>query len=330
MPARRNPLGGGFGRRVGVSGLVMITVEHLSVHFGKVRAVDDVSFTVPEGEVFGFIGPNGAGKTTTIKVLATLLVPTAGRAWVDGHCVVNEPEAVRRVIGYMPDYYGVYDGVTVYEYLDFFAAAYRLPYRKRRMTIEAVLELTDLGGLRDRLVGALSKGMKQRLCVAKTLIHDPKVLILDEPAAGLDPRARIELRELLKELARMGKTIFISSHILTELADLCTTVGIIERGKLLAAGPLEGITEALSPRRRVLIEVAGRAEQARRVLSAEPDVVQVEVEDRRLRVELAGGRERIAGLVRVLVRADIDVLSVSDERPDLESVFLQVTKGEVM
>jgi len=223
----------------------MIAVEHLSMHFNGLRAVDDVSFSVPEGEVFGFIGPNGAGKTTTIKILATLLVPTAGRAWVDGHCVVNEPEAVRQVVGYMPDYYGVYDGVTVWEYLDFFAAAYRLPYRKRRATIDAVLELTDLEGLRHRLVGALSKGMKQRLCVAKTLIHDPKVLILDEPAAGLDPRARIELRELLKELARMGKTIFISSHILTDVDRVADRIVVIDRGVLRANCSLEQFRAAV-------------------------------------------------------------------------------------
>ncbi len=308
----------------------MITVEHLSMHFNGLRAVDDVTFTVPEGEVFGFIGPNGAGKTTTIKILATLLVPTAGRAWVDGHCVVNEPEAVRQVVGYMPDYYGVYDGVTVWEYLDFFAAAYRLPYRKRRATIDAVLELTDLEGLRHRLVGTLSKGMKQRLCVAKTLIHDPKVLILDEPAAGLDPRARIELRELLKELARMGKTIFISSHILTELSDVCTTVGIIERGKLLTAGRVDQITQALSPVRRVLIEVGGREAEAERLLAAQPSVVYVAAEGTRLRVELSAERSEIADLVGLLVAADVPVLGVSDDRRDLESVFLRVTKGEVV
>ncbi len=308
----------------------MITVEHLSMHFNGLRAVDDVTFTVPAGEVFGFIGPNGAGKTTTIKILATLLVPTAGRAWVNGHCVVNEPEAVRQVVGYMPDYYGVYDGVTVWEYLDFFAAAYRLPYRKRRATVDAVLELTDLEGLRHRLVGTLSKGMRQRLCVAKTLIHDPKVLILDEPAAGLDPRARIELRELLKELARMGKTIFISSHILTELSDVCTTVGIIERGRLLTAGRVDQITQALSPVRRVLIEVGGREAEAERLLAAQPSVVHVAAEGTRLRVELSAERSEIADLVGLLVAADIPVLAVSDDRRDLESVFLRVTKGEVM
>ncbi len=300
------------------------------MHFNGLRAVDDVTFTVPEGEVFGFIGPNGAGKTTTIRILATLQIPTAGRAWVDGHCVVNEPEAVRQTIGYMPDYYGVYDGVTVWEYLDFFAAAYRIPPSRRGATLRGVLELTDLGELRHRLVGVLSKWMKQRLCVAKTLIHDPKVLILDEPAAGLDPRARIELRELLKELARMGKTIFISSHILTELSDVCTTVGIIEQGKLLAAGSVDQITRGLSPIRRVVFEVAAGVAQAERLLLAEPDVAHVAVEGSRLRVELSAERGRIAELVRLLVTADVPVLNVSDDRRDLESVFLRVTKGEVM
>jgi ABC-2 type transport system ATP-binding protein len=299
------------------------------MRFNGLMAVDHVSFTVPEGEVFGFIGPNGAGKTTTIKMLATLLVPTDGRAWVDGHCVVNEPEAVRRVMGYMPDYYGVYDGITVWEYLDFFAAAYRLPYQKRRSTIDAVIELTDLEGLRHRLVGNLSKGMKQRLCVAKTLIHDPKVLLLDEPAAGLDPRARIELRELLKELAHMGKTIFISSHILTELSDICTTVGIIERGRMLAAGSVDDVTQGISAVRRVTMELAGHGEEAVRLLEVQRDVLRTSLDDNVLRFELSAERERIAEIVKLLAEAGIPILGVRDDRRDLEGAFLRVTKGEV-
>jgi len=308
----------------------MIRVEDLCMEFDGLTAVDHVSFTVADGEVFGFIGPNGAGKTTTIKILATLLVPTDGRAWIDGHCVVNEPEAVRRVVGYMPDYYGVYDGITVWEYLDFFAAAYRLPYRKRRATIEAVIELTDLEGLRHRLVGNLSKGMKQRLCVAKTLIHDPKVLLLDEPAAGLDPRARIELRELLKELAHMGKTIFISSHILTELSDICTTVGVIERGRILAAGSVDDIVQGLSPVRRVTVELAERVEEAAELLRARADVLGVSTDTNHVRFELSAERDRIAEIVRLLATAGIPVLGVRDDRRDLESMFLRVTNGELM
>jgi ABC-2 type transport system ATP-binding protein len=223
----------------------------------------------------------------------------------------------------------VYDGMKVWEFLDFFAVAYQIGRSQRKRVINDVLELLDLAHKRDDFVNGLSRGMKQRLCLAKTLVHDPPVLILDEPASGLDPRARVEVKALLKELRRMGKTILISSHILHELAELCTHVGIIERGKLLAAGTVEEITQALSPLRRVLIEVGRRAAEAQRLLAAEPGVVRVDSDGGQVRVEFTGERERIAGLLKVLLEADIPVLTVSDDRRDLESVFLQVTKGEV-
>ena len=214
----------------------MIQISALTKVYRDLTAVRDLNLTINKGDVFGFIGPNGAGKTTTIKVLATLLEPSSGHAFIDGIDCVKHPLEVRRVMGYMPDFFGVYDDVKVWEYLDFFAAAYKIPVNKRKSIIDDVLDLTDLTGKREAYVESLSRGMKQRLCLAKTLVHDPKVLLLDEPASGLDPRARIEFRALLKELQQMGKTIFVSSHILPELADFCNVVGIMERGHLVVAG----------------------------------------------------------------------------------------------
>ena len=219
----------------------MIEVVNFTKRYGDFVAVDDLSFSIGKGEIFGFIGPNGAGKSTTIRFLATLLRPTSGEGRICGHSVTADPMAVRRVIGFMPDDFGVYDGMKVWEFLDFFAVAYEIPRVSRKKIIGEVLELLDLTHKKDDYVNGLSKGMKQRLCLAKTLVHDPPVLILDEPASGLDPRARLEMKALLGELRRMGKTILISSHILSELADFCTSIGIIERGKLLAAGNIQEI-----------------------------------------------------------------------------------------
>jgi ABC-2 type transport system ATP-binding protein len=223
-----------------------IRVRHLWHRFGRFEVLRDVSFDVHEGEIFGFIGPNGAGKTTTIRVMATLLEPMAGKVEIDGWDVTIDPQAVRKLIGYMPDHAGVYERVTVREYLEFFADAYKVPTAGTTYAVvDAVMELTDLTKLRDKLVATMSKGMKQRLQLARTLLHDPKVLILDEPASDLDPRARIEIRDLLVELRSMGKTIFLSSHILTELADVCTSVAILERGRLVVSGPISDIARRL-------------------------------------------------------------------------------------
>ena len=223
-----------------------ISVKHLWHRYGTLDVLRDVSFDVAPGEIFGFIGPNGAGKTTTIRVMATLLEPTAGSVHIDGHDASLDPDEVRKIIGYMPDHAGVYERITVREFLEFFADAYRIP---ELGVVDAVIELTDLTKLSDRLVATLSKGMKQRLQIARTLLHDPKVLVLDEPASDLDPRARIEVRDLLLELRELGKTIFLSSHILTELSDVCTSVGILERGELVVAGPIGEIAERLALQR---------------------------------------------------------------------------------
>src|SRR6201990_2059043 len=238
----------------------MIEVINFTKRYGDFVAVDNLSFSIGKGEIFGFIGPNGAGKSTTIRFLATLLRPTAGEGRVAGYSVTAEPMSVRRVIGYMPDDFGVYDGMKVWEFLDFFAVAYEIPRSYRKKIIGQVLELLDLTHKRDDYVTGLSKGMKQRLCLAKTLVHDPPVLILDEPASGLDPRARLEVKALLKELRTMGKTILISSHILTELADCCTSIGIIERGQLLLHGPMDDVYRRILAHRTIVIRFMEKLE----------------------------------------------------------------------
>src|SRR5438477_3683623 len=232
----------------------MIKIRGFTKRYEQFTAVDHLNLKIEKGDVFGFIGPNGAGKTTTIRFLTTLLKPTSGTAWINGYEVTKHVDDVKRSIGFMPDTFGVYDGMKVWEFLDFFATAYGLARSKRRALIDDVLTLVDLNSKRDTLVNGLSRGMQQRLCLAKTLVHDPPVLILDEPASGLDPRARVEMKALLKELQRMGKTILISSHILSELADCCTSIGIIERGQLLMHGPIDAVYRRIRGNRVIEIK----------------------------------------------------------------------------
>ncbi|MGP0062799.1 MAG: ABC transporter ATP-binding protein, partial [Isosphaeraceae bacterium] len=264
----------------------MIEVIHFTKNYGDFIAVDDLSFTIGQGEIFGFIGPNGAGKSTTIRFLATLLRPTHGEGRVAGHSVTADPMAVRRVIGFMPDDFGVYDGMKVWEFLDFFAVAYEIPRSYRKKIIGEVLDLLDLTHKRDDYVNGLSKGMKQRLCLAKTLVHDPPVLILDEPASGLDPRARLEMKALLNELRQMGKTILISSHILSELADFCTSIGIIERGKMLAAGNIQEIQAQIRSHRVLKVRILDETtEPAAEILRVDSSIRMVEAYDHTLTAE---------------------------------------------
>jgi ABC-2 type transport system ATP-binding protein len=308
----------------------MIEVSHFTKRYGEFVAVDDLSFQIEKGEIFGFIGPNGAGKSTTIRFLATLLRPTAGEGRVAGFSVTSDPMAVRRVIGFMPDDFGVYDGMKVWEFLDFFAVAYEIPRSYRRKIIGEVLELLELSHKRDDYVNGLSKGMKQRLCLAKTLVHDPPVLILDEPASGLDPRARLEMKALLNELKQMGKTILISSHILSELADFCTSIGIIERGKLLAAGSIQDIQQQIRSHRVLKVRVLDEnTERAAGVLRDDPAIRMVESYDHTLTAEFEGQDPDMARLLDRLVQAGIVVQSFAEEPLSLEEVFMMITKGIV-
>ncbi|MEN6625762.1 MAG: ABC transporter ATP-binding protein [Candidatus Sumerlaeia bacterium] len=307
----------------------MIRTINLTKVFGNLTAVDHLDIEINEGDIFGFIGPNGAGKTTTIKMLATLIRPTDGYAEICGYNVLRDVDDVKRVIGYMPDFFGVYDDMKVWEYLDFFAAAYRIQSSRRAQIINDVLELTDLTGKRDDYVESLSRGMKQRLCFAKTLVHDPKVLLLDEPASGLDPRARIEFRELLKELRKMGKTILISSHILTELSDFCNTIGIVERGKLLVAGAVDDITRNLQGSREIEIKIKGDAARAVDLLTGQPGVRSVEADGEELLVGIDFEMDDPSVLMEKLIAGGVKVTGFSEKEVNLEDIFMKITKGAV-
>jgi ABC-2 type transport system ATP-binding protein len=308
----------------------MIEVSNFTKRYGDFVAVEDLSFSIGKGEIFGFIGPNGAGKSTTIRFLATLLRPTAGEGRVAGFSVTSQPMAVRRVIGFMPDDFGVYDGMKVEEFLDFFAVAYEIPRSYRKKIIGEVLDLLELTEKKDDYVNGLSKGMKQRLCLAKTLVHDPPVLILDEPASGLDPRARLEMKALLTELKQMGKTILISSHILSELADFCTSIGIIERGKLLAAGSIQQIQQQIRSHRvlkvRVLDETTDRAVE---LLRGDSSILAVETYDHTVTAEFEGQDQDMARLLDRLIQGGTAVQSFAEEPLSLEEVFMMITKGIV-
>ena len=307
-----------------------IDLRNITKRYDKLTAVDNLSLALGPGEIFGFIGPNGAGKTTTIKILATLLEPTTGTAFVDGINVVENPDAVRARIGYMPDTFGVYDEFKVWEYLDFFAAAYKVPKGDRPGLIDLVLDLTNLSNKKDAYVEGLSRGMKQRLCLARTMVHNPKVLLLDEPASGLDPRARIEIRDLLKELRNLGKTIIVSSHILPELADFCTSVGIIEKGKLLVSGPIDSlIGDNLGAR---VLEIKVPAEDkatASKVLAPLTGVRNVAERGELLDVQFDGGIDAQNDLLLALITAKVRIVSFGEVQTDLEAVFMNLTRGLV-
>ena len=308
----------------------MIKVQGISHYFGKLCVLDDVWFDVPKGAVLGFIGPNGAGKTTTLRMITTLLEPQQGRILVDGHDVVEDPAAVRKIMGFMPDDFGVYDRVTVSEYLEFFSAAYNIPIEARAKNMDAVMELTDLGPLRDRLVAAMSKGMKQRLAIARTLLHDPKILILDEPANGLDPRARIEMRDLIEQLQSLGKTIVLSSHILTELSDMVSSVVILEKGKVLVSGSVDKINSKLRPERAVKLRLLDYPDGCEKSLLHVPGVLLAERgADGMLRVNYTGGDATVAVIVKEAVERGLQVIGLEQERDDLEHIFLEMTKGEL-
>ncbi|MCL6501808.1 MAG: ABC transporter ATP-binding protein [Pirellulales bacterium] len=307
----------------------MIELIDFGKKYGEFTAVERLNLKIEAGEMYGFIGPNGAGKSTTIRFLATLLRPSYGEGIVNGYSVTRQPLDVRRSVGYMPDNFGVYDGMKVWEFLDFFAVAYKIPRARRKQVISDVLELLDLTHKRDDFVNGLSRGMKQRLCLAKTLVHDPPVLILDEPSSGLDPRARLEVKALLKELRRMGKTILISSHILTELADCCTSIGIIEQGKLLLSGPIDEVYRKIRKNRVLQLRVLEKMEEALSVIRSLPETQSVQIEDHQLTAELAADDRQIADLLERLIQRGVRLAAFAEKDPTLEDVFMMVTKGLV-
>jgi ABC-2 type transport system ATP-binding protein len=309
----------------------MIETRDLTKMYGDLYALNRLTIKLEKGDVYGFIGPNGAGKTTTMRILATLLNPTWGEATVCGFSIYNGAKEIRRLIGYMPDFFGVYDDMKVTEYLEFFAAAYRIKGPERKKKCDQVLELVDLGYKRDALVTSLSRGMTQRLGLARVLLHEPQVLLLDEPASGLDPRARIEIRGLLKELRNMGKTILVSSHILPELADICNKIGIIERGKLLFDGDVQSAIRQVRQHTNMNVAVAnGQTFLAKENLQKHPDVLKVEMkEDDTLQVTLNDGIHDGSFIADILVKNGFRLKMLKEEEIDLEDVFMGITKGIV-
>jgi ABC-2 type transport system ATP-binding protein len=307
----------------------MITVEGLTKIYGDRTALDHVSFEVPKGEIFGFVGPNGAGKTTTLRILAALLQPSSGRALVDGADVIEHPDLVHERLGYMPDFFGVYDQLTAGEYLDFYAACYRLPKARRKKIADDLLELVGLSDRRDQAVDTLSRGLKQRLCLARALVHDPAVLLLDEPASGLDPRARVEMREILKELQTMGKTIVISSHILPELTELCTMIGIIDQGRMRATGPVHEVIRQLTAGRRLRITVLGQKEEAAAVLKPLAAIHEVVMVNGSIEAQYEGDDAAAAGILQTLVAAGIKVSGFSQIEGGLEDAFMKATSEDI-
>jgi ABC-2 type transport system ATP-binding protein len=307
----------------------VITVENLSKVYGKRTALDHVSFEVPEGEIFGFVGPNGAGKTTTLRILASLLEPSGGHASIGGVDVVKQPDLVHSRLGYMPDFFGVYDQLTVSEYLDFYASCYRQPKQRRAKVVTQLLELIGLSERRDQMVDSLSRGLKQRLCLARALVHDPAVLLLDEPASGLDPRARVDMREILKELRRMGKTIIISSHILPELTELCTMIGIIDHGRMRATGSVQEVVQHLSAGRRVRIAVVGDQEAALAILKPLTAVREVDIVNGAIEASYEGDDSTAAEILQALTAGGIRVSGFGQIDGGLEEAFMRATSDEV-
>ncbi|WP_336636760.1 ABC transporter ATP-binding protein [Lysinibacillus fusiformis] len=307
----------------------MIEIRDLTKRYGSFTALDHLNLSLDEGVVFGFVGANGAGKSTTFSILATLLSPTSGDALINGKSVVKEPKEVRKQIGYMPDFFGVYDQLKVDEYLDFYGASYGIQLAERQVLIPQLLELVNLTSKRYEYVDLLSRGMKQRLCLARALIHDPKVLILDEPASGLDPRARVEMRDILRNLKSMGKTILISSHILPELAEMCDEIGVIDNGKLIAHGNVAAIQAQLQGEKRIVMKVTDRINEVRAYLEEDPHISSIDVLEHRLEIAFnyRGTDAEQVALLKEAILADLPIYALSEEEKDLEDVFMAITKG---
>jgi len=309
-----------------------VQVNNLRRYFGPTKAVDDLTFSFESGQIFGFVGPNGAGKTTTMRILATLDEPTSGDATINGHSVVERPEHARRMIGYMPDNLPVHRDISVHEYLDFFARAYGIDSPKRQQVVESVEQFTNLMGIREKMLNTLSKGMKQRVSLARALVHDPPLLIMDEPAAGLDPRARVELRELLRVLAKQGKAILISSHILTELAEICDGAVIIERGRILRAGTLGHISEQAHGEQRhrtMIIRNYGSNDALCKALLEMPHVENARLVGETVEADVIGDEETCCDLLAELLRREFRIAEFHQRKADLEELFMNITSGEV-
>lgn len=304
----------------------MFKVENLVKRYGKFTAVDDLSFSIGKGEIFGFVGSNGAGKTTTMKVAAGLLKADQGTIYINGFDIKKQTKEAKRAIGYMPDFFGVYDDLKVTEYMNFYCGVHRIPQSDRQKVMDGLIELVNLSDKKDAYVDDLSRGMKQRLCLARSLIHNPEVLILDEPASGLDPRARVEFREIIKELKDMGKTVLISSHILHELSEVCTSIGIINGGKMIATGTVSEIQEKMNQLSRMKLKVIGELSQAAAVLKEEPHVTGIVEANGYIEFSFGGENEQKADLLKALVDRQVRVLQFEETAGSLESIFMQLTQ----
>lgn len=305
----------------------MLEIKNLHKRYGKFYAVNDLNLSIQEGEIFGFVGPNGAGKSTTMKIICGLITATSGDVMVDGVDALRHNNKIKEKIGYMPDFFGVYDDLKVDEYLDFYASIYKIKDANRHKTISDLLELVDLGHKRDAYVDNLSRGMKQRLCLARSLIHNPKLLILDEPASGLDPRARVEMKAILKNLKDMGKTILISSHILSELAEMCTSIGIIDNGKIVISGTVSEIMQQIYSKKLIKIKVNDKLEEAVMILKEFPFIDKITTGENLIQAGFDGGDEDMSRVLNTLVNRAIPVATFTQLDGNLEDVFMKVTKG---
>ncbi|WP_226037558.1 ABC transporter ATP-binding protein [Aquibacillus saliphilus] len=309
----------------------MIEIINLTKRYGSFTALENLNLTIDKGTVFGFVGPNGAGKSTTFSILATLLAPTKGTAYVNGFDVTKNPKQVRKHIGYVPDFFGVYDQFKVHEYLDFYGASYSIPTSERKTIIPQLLELVNLTEKTDAYVDLLSRGMKQRLCLARALIHDPEVLILDEPASGLDPRARVEMRGILRELKNMDKTIIISSHILPELSEICDELGVIENGKLIANGNVNQIEHQLQAQKILMVTVKENIEQAIAFFEDDSNVLEIDQDQQNqqlLKLSYQGSDDQQVELLKKAIGVGIPILTLGQKQTNLEDIFMEITKGD--
>lgn len=307
---------------------MMLEIKGLTKNYGRFTAVDGLDLTVEKGEIYGFVGPNGAGKTTTMKIICGLLPVDKGQVRVAGIDVTKDIRKAKELIGYMPDFFGVYDNLKVTEYLDFYASVYNINPKDRKRICDDLLELVDLQDKRDAYVDSLSRGMKQRLCLARCLVHNPELLVLDEPASGMDPRARVEMKEILRTLKDLGKTIMISSHILPELAELCTSIGIIDRGKIVISGTVDEIMQQVYSKRFIKVRIAGKMEEAVKVMKESPLVTNINAGENSIEAGFEGNEEEMAMLLKELVIRDIPVISFGQMDGNLEDVFMKVTKGD--